>query len=187
MNTCSKAALATVMAGAFTASAFAQSTGASTDLWLGNLYPGSYTAGVADDMFSPGYFNRTVSFGLYQDSEVTATVSRLGASTAVLSTRRFSEASGKYEYTVLAQETITEGVSFSLGKLVDTASVVGISTANYYLTITSAMYSNPDAFFSPLLTLQVAAVPEPGTWALMGLGLLGLGLARRRAAGHPAM
>jgi hypothetical protein len=180
MNMHTKAMLATLMAGAFTAPVFAQSTGAYSDLWLGNLSPGTYTAGVADDMFSPGYFSRTVTFGLYQDSEATATVSGMGGGTAVLTTRRFNETSGTYEYPVLAREVVTDGVAFKLGRLVDTANVVGISTSSYYLTLTSIMSSNLNTKYGVLLNLQIAAVPEPGTWALMGLGLVGVAVVARR-------
>lgn len=63
-----------------------------------------------------------------------------------------------------------------------TASVGPASTALYYIDIdlTTGEASSMGRFNGTLTGLTVSAVPEPGTCALMGLGLAGLLWARRR-------
>nr|WP_210250549.1 PEP-CTERM sorting domain-containing protein [Bradyrhizobium paxllaeri] len=54
----------------------------------------------------------------------------------------------------------------------------------YNVVLKGYEYDNTGARFaagSPLTPTQVAAVPEPSTWALMALGFVGLALYRRRA------
>ena len=45
-----------------------------------------------------------------------------------------------------------------------------------------ALVTNTPANGGGGIVFQITAVPEPGTWALMGLGLVGLSLAARRKA-----
>lgn len=51
----------------------------------------------------------------------------------------------------------------------------------FHYSLTNAGPAGSNGNFIGIDTVQITAVPEPGTWALMGLGLAGVaGLARRR-------
>jgi hypothetical protein len=63
---------------------------------------------------------------------------------------------------------------------------VGASLLGDTLTLSFAGHTTETAGTSHLASYQfsgfTAAVPEPGTWALMGLGLIALSVTRRRPA-----
>jgi len=57
--------------------------------------------------------------------------------------------------------------------------LAGINTLQFVITNTDGPGSNPTALRVQAIG-NAAVIPEPGTWALLGIGLTGLGLLRRK-------
>ncbi|MEY4765958.1 MAG: motif [Pseudomonadota bacterium] len=145
---------------------------------LGMLTPGDYSFSLPIDQ---GEWSQW-SFVVAVDSQVTAQFQGLEGGAAILASRSFSEATGKVTVTPLAQIMTFEGEPFSLGTIKGSQGTASISPVSYLLMLSSQASQAGLAAGQMTLNLKVTAVPEPGTWALMGLGLVGLAFARRRVA-----
>ena len=113
-------------------------------------------------------FGRTVhAVGLYL----------IAGSDAQAGDLELSVAGGSVFNSALADVLVSDGQAFFLG-LVESDPGLGFTTATVSGTITPGAFL---AFTADDITSAVSAVPEPETWALMGLGIGLLALRPRRA------
>ncbi|MDR3468717.1 MAG: PEPxxWA-CTERM sorting domain-containing protein [Xanthobacteraceae bacterium] len=90
---------------------------------------------------------------------------------------------GTLDY-VLASNT-GDIIGIEVGPLDGSTSPLGITVENLYITATNSSYHE----IGPAgdVVLEVAAVPEPSTWAMMILGFVGVGFMAYRRKSKPAL
>ncbi len=146
---------------------------------FGTLTPGDYTVSI------PGFtgtssFSYQLAFGVAQDSVLTGNLTGISSGASTFNQVRFNESTGAMDTTQVSRQVVFEGRDFNLGTV--GASLPGISPSSFVLKLSGSLTEAAAMAGGATLTLTVRAVPEPGTWALMGLGLVGLFVAGRRRA-----
>jgi hypothetical protein len=150
---------------------------ATTPTVLGSLSSGSYTVALPPDAAKTTFFNQQITFALAQDSVLTASVTNASWAAGTLSIGFFNEATGLFELQPVVSNILLTDSPISLGALA--ATLPATSARSYVLDLTGAVTS-ASLPVGGQLTLSVQAVPEPGTWVLMGLGLAGVAAVTRR-------
>ncbi|HEX5355040.1 MAG TPA: PEP-CTERM sorting domain-containing protein [Aquabacterium sp.] len=175
--------ITTVMLAAAVASttmmASAQAAGA-TPPYLGDLGYGDQSIVIQPLAPSTNAFVYEARFNLLHDSALTGVLTGIRSGAATVTESWFNEALGQTESRTWARTIAFDGQPFDLGTLPGTAGVVSISPSTYTISLSGVLSDNAAATGATFKLSVTQAVPEPGTWALMGLGLVGLTVARRR-------
>lgn len=171
--------LAAVVASA-SFSTLAQAAGSALP-YLGNLGYGDQSIAIPPLAPSTNAFVYEAQFNLLNDSALTGRLTGIRSGAATLTESWFNEASGQTESRTWARTIAFDGQPFDLGALPGTAGVVSISPSIYTISL-SGVLSDTTAAGATFKLSVAQAVPESGTWALMGLGLVGVAAVRRRSA-----
>lgn len=164
--------------------------------FLANVVPGAYTesfnvpffSGDPSADFSGNGFSYTVSApgGLYGNGTLIGTNVPNEALTVAFTGAPVTAIGGNFWATdindvfqaVPVTLTLSDGTTTTFTAFSETAgSFRGFTSA---VPISSLVITSTAAVYAGMGNLTVGAVPEPGTWLLMGLGLGGMLLARRR-------
>jgi hypothetical protein len=185
------------------ASAFATTT-VYTDSasFLSQIAPGGYTESFngLDNSHSASFSNGTFAYTLSSPGDIyfsgtyvsnslpsePLTITFTSGNVKAVGANFFITDFGDNFFSTAMTVTLDDGTTRTFTPGSESAGYRGFVSDSFITSLTIS--AAPESFYSSLdnltvgTTVAVPAVPEPGTWALMGLGLAGIAFAARRKA-----